>query len=499
MGIIIRQSVRSTVLSYVGVALGFVITIWLYPAILTTEQYGLTRVIIALTAVSSQFAKLGIDNTIIRYFPYFNEGTQKRHGFLFLILMVPMLGFLLLAIVLMVGQDFIIQYFEKRSALLVDFYPLVLPMVLFSLFFNVITNFIKALYNIVASTFLHEIVVRILVVISLVLYFLGSITFQQFMLLFVLNYGVILALLVFYLFKNHAVSLRPDLEFLSKPLVKDMAKYGLFAFMGGVASIAVANIDIIMLSALAGLEDTGIYAIAFYVGSAITISRKAIYNISSPIIADAFKEKNYAFINDIYKRSSLNQLLGGGLLFCGILANLDNLMRMLPPEYAGGSLVIILIASAYLFDMTTGLNGAIILNSERYRFDLYSTLFLIAITITLNYLLIPDYGILGAAIGTTVAISLYNLMKVIFVAVVFDMQPFRVSMLPILLIGAIILILNYQVGLIVNVYVDLVIRSAFICLLYLGPILMLNISDDFNGMVLGIWDKYKKYLIPNSK
>lgn len=499
MGIIIRQSVRSTIFSYIGVALGFVVTIWMYPNILTAEQYGLTRVLISLAAVSSQFAKLGMDNTIIRYFPYFNDRKKNHHGFLFIALAVPFLGFLLLAVVLLVGEDFIIQYFEERSALLIDYYLLLLPMVFFILFFNVVTNFIKALYNIVVSTFLNEVFLRILVVLSLVLYFAGWISFQQFMMLFVLNYAVILVILFIYLFKNHDISLRPDFDFLDSRLTKNLLTYGSFAFMGGVASIAVANIDIIMLSALAGLEDTGIYAIAFYVGSAITIARKSIYNISSPIIADAFKEENLSLIADIYKRSSLNQLIAGGLLFCGVIANLDNLMSLLPPAYAGGSIVIILIASANLFDMTTGLNGAIILNSDRYRFDLYSTLFLILLTITLNYLLIPSYGILGAAIGTASAIFCYNLLKVIFVAIYFNMQPFKTSMVIILLIGAVILFLSSQVGLMINVYVDLVIRSLIITLLYIGPIYFMNISNDFNSMIVGAWNKYKHNIFPSSK
>ena len=499
MGIIIRQSVRSTVYSYIGVALGFVTTIWLYPNILQADQYGLTRVIISLAAVSSQFAKLGIDNTIIRYFPYFAEDSDNRHGFLFIALIVPLLGFLLFTIVLLAGQDFIIGYFEQRSALLIDYYLLLLPMVFFTLFFNVLTNFIKALYNIVVSTFLNEVFVRVLAVISLLLYFTGLISFQQFMILFVLNYGVILVLLVIYLIRNHDVSLRPDFDFLTPELVKSIVQYGGFAFMGGVASIAVANIDIIMLSVMAGLEDTGIYAIAFYVGSAITVARKSIYNISSPIIADAFKQNNLALIENIYKRSSLNQLIAGGLLFCGIMANLDNLMRLLPPEYAGGSIVIILIASAYLFDMTTGLNGAIILNSDRYRFDLYSTLFLIALTAGLNYLLIPDYGILGAAIGTASAIFCYNLLKVIFVAVVFDMQPFKASMSVILLIGGAIILVSSQINLINNVYLDLLIRSALITVTYIIPIMLAGISEDFNGMLTGAWNKYKSYILPSSK
>lgn len=498
MGIIIRQSVRSTVFSYIGVALGFIMTIWLYPNILEAEQYGLTRLIIALAAVCSQFAKLGMDNTIIRYFPYFKNFNKNHNGFLFIALLVPLLGFLLMALVLLLGQDFIIQYFKERSALLADYYLLLLPMIFFTLFFNVVTNFIKALYNIVVSTFLQEVFVRILVVISLLLYFAGWISFQDFMILFVLNYAIILILLLGYLFRTHNISLRPDFSILGSDLAKKIFEYSSFAFMGGVASIAVANIDIIMLSALAGLEDTGVYAIAFYVGSAITIARKSIYNISSPIIAEAFKKNNLSLIGSIYKRSSLNQLIAGGLLFCGVLANLDNLMNLLPPEYAGGSIVIILIAAANLFDMTTGLNGAIILNSDRYRFDLYSTLFLIFLTIALNYLLIPTYGILGAAIGTASAIFCYNLLKVIFVSLTFNMQPFKASMITIVFIGTVILLVSSQVGLIYNIYADIVIRSIAISLLYIGPIYMLKISGDFNDMLQGAWNKYRHYFLPSS-
>ncbi len=495
MGIIIRQSVRSTIVSYIGVALGFVITIWLYPNILTTEQYGLTRVLISMAAVSTQFASLGINNTVVRYFPYFNDRAKNHHGLLFFACIVPLAGFVLLGGVLYFGQELIISYYREKSALLIDYYLLLIPMAFFMLFFNVISSVVKVLQNITVASFLNEVVVRILMIAALLAFLFNWISFEQFIALFVLNYGIILALLFIYLLKNHAISFRPDFNFLRKPLLRNIAQYGTFAFLGGVSSMAVSNIDVLMLSALSGLEDTGIYAIAFYVGSAITITRKSIYNISSPIIADAFKKKNYALIEDIYKRSSLNQLIGGGLLFCGILVNLDNLMSLLPPAYAEGSIVIIIIGAANLFDMSTGLNGAIILNSKRYRFDLYSMLLLMAVTIALNYMLIPPYGILGAAIGTASAVVLYNSLKVLFVGITFNMQPFDLKMLPVIMIGAAIIALSFQVDTIINVYLDIIIRSAFVTLVYVGAIMQTGISDDFNELVSQLWNSLKKYII----
>jgi O-antigen/teichoic acid export membrane protein len=238
-----------------------------------------------------------------------------------------------------------------------------------------------------------------------------------------------------------------------------------------------------MLSALAGLSETGIYAIAFYVGSAITIPRKSIYQISSPVISDALKNKNLALIEKVYNLSSVNLLIGGGLVFCGVIANISNLMNLLPPEYTGGALVIVVIASANVFDMACGVNGAIILNSKYYRFDLYSTLLLIVTTVILNYLLIPVYGILGAAIGTASAVIFYNILKLIYVWIRFAMQPFEYRILYVLLIGTITLLIVFQVPTLFNTYIDILIRSLIICGLYLLPIIYFKISEQFNELV----------------
>lgn len=494
MGVIFRQSIQNTVISYLGVALGFVITIWMYPNILEAEQYGLTRVLLSLAMVSSQLASLGMKNTIIRFFPYFRDKDKKHHGFLFLSLAIPLIGIILLGLGLILFRPDITQYFVERSELLVDYYWFVLPLAFCMLFFHVITSVVQALYDTVLSSFLMNVVIRVLTGLLLVVYFFGWLNFEQFVIIFVLNYGIILLALLIYMFKSFELSLVPDFDFLDYELVQKMFNYSIFAFFGGVASIIVSNVDIIMLSSLAGLEDTGIYAIAFYVGSAITITKSSIYKISSPVIADAFKEKNYDLIERIYHRSSLNQIIAGGLLFCGVIANLGNLMSMLPPEYAGGALVIIIIGAANVFDMSTGVDGAIILNSEHYRFDLYSTLVLIAITIILNYLLIPIYGIVGAAIGTASAILTYNLLKLAFIWIRFEMQPFRWKMLYVLVVGALTLLIIFQMPVILNAYVDVVIRSTIVTLLYVAPLWTLGISDELNSLITKSLERLRKLI-----
>lgn len=494
MGIIARQSIQNTIISYFGVVLGFVITIWMYPNILSAEQYGLTRVLLSLAMVSTQLANLGTQNTIIRYFPFFRSQENKHHGFLFLSLVIPFIGIILLSIVLFFFRPTIIQYFIERSELLVEYYWFILPLAFFILFYHVFSSFVRALYDTVMSSFLMNIVIRILIALVLIIYLFDWISFWQFMILFVLSYAIIMICLLIYTLKKFSANLKPDFDFLKKSLLKNMLNYSIFAFFGGIASIVVSNIDIIMLSSLAGLEDTGIYAIAFYIGSAITIPRKSIHQISSPLIASAFKAKDYNLIENIYRRSSLNQMIAGGFVFCGVIVNIDNLMDILPPEYTGGAVVIIVIALANIFDMATGLNGAIILNSKHYRFDLYSTLLLIGVTVVLNYLLIPEYGILGAAIGTGAAVILYNSLKVLYVWIRLSMQPFELQILPVLLIGTSTLLIIFQIPMLANTYFDILLRSILVVLLYGLPIVILNISDEINQLVLDSVNNIKKFL-----
>lgn len=496
MGIIARQSFQNTVITYLGIAIGFALTIFLYPRILTPEQYGLTRVLLAIAMVSTQFGNLGMKNTIIRYFPTFRDKDNNHHGFLFLSLIVPLFGMLLAALLLTVFRGGITRYFIDQSSMLVDYYWFIIPLAFFILFFHIITCYMQALYNTVFSSFLMDIGVRTLAVGLLVIYFFGVIDFEQFILIFVLNYAAILLALIIYLFRISDVSLKPNFDFLTTSLLKKISNYSFFAFFGGVAAVVVANIDIMMISSMIGLGAAAIYNVAFYMGASLRVINQSVYKISGPVISDAFSKDDYDLIEEIYHRSALNHLIIGGFIFCGIITNLHNLMLLLPPEYANVEWVIIVIGGGYLFQLLTGLNGGIILNSDAYRFDFLFTSIFIAAAIVLNYWLIPVYGILGAAIATACAIIFYNLLKVIFVKIHFSMQPFQWQMIPVFLIGALTLWLVSLIPLIVNVYVDIILRSLIVAIFFIVPVWVLNISENVNNLINNGFQSLNKIIRP---
>lgn len=487
MGIIKKQSILNSIITYVGIALGFVSTIYLYPNILSTDQYGLTRVVLSVSFIFTQFAHLGMQNIAIRFFPYFENHHNKHNGFLFLSLIVPLVGFTAFLLVIIFFRDLFLTKYNS-SSLFANYYWFLIPLVFGQLYFEVLNSYVRARLHSVPGSIISEILLRLIIIIMLVVFLLNWISFYGFMVGFVITYILQpILLLLFLLFKGE-LFLRPNFAYLKTSLIKRMANYGLYSVLGGMTTIIVNNIDILMLGSLAGLTETGIYAIAFYIGSVIAVPQRAIGKIAPSLIAKHLKENNHHEIERIYKSSSINQMIPGILFFIGVAANLHNLIEILPPAYSTASTVIIIIGLSKLIDMLAGVNGSIILNSKYYRFNLHSMIFLIVFSIALNYWLIPLFGITGAAVATATSLFIYNLIKGIYVWKKFKMQPFSHKILIIIALSAIILWGSLQIGRIGNLYLDIFIRSLAIAIIYSAGVLAFNVSDEVNK----IWSDFRK-------
>ncbi|MFP8490140.1 lipopolysaccharide biosynthesis protein [Gracilimonas sp. Q87] len=486
MGVIKQQSIINTFITYIGIVLGFISTIYLYPNFLEPDQYGLTRLLLSVSFVFTQFAHMGMNNTAIRFFPYFEDEKTDHNGFLFLILVVPITGFLLFLGIIFLFDDLLISYYDS-STYFGEYYLLLIPIVFGLLYFEVINSYVRARLHSVPGSVISEIILRLIIIILLVLFWYDWITFDQFMVGFACSYIIQPLLLLVFLFMKGELFLKPNFAYLKTTLVKRMANYGLFAVLGGMTTLIVNNIDIIMLGSLAGLTETGVYAIAFYIGSVIIVPQRSLGKIAPAVVAKHLKEKNYDEIERIYKSSSINQMVPGLLIFVGVVANLHNLNEILPEAYASASSVIIIIGISKLIDMTAGINGAIILNSKYYRFDLVSMLILIIFSITLNYWLIPALGITGAAIATAASLFLYNLIKGTYVWIKFSMQPFSPKILMLIGLSSIVLWISLQTGHFDNTYVDIIIRSSVITLVYSFGVLSMNVSEEVNS----IWKDIK--------
>lgn len=492
MGIIVRQSILNSLITYTGIGLGFILTILLYPHILNPDQYGLTRVLISASLICSQFAHLGFHNLILRYFPFFKQSGQKDHGLLFWALLVPFIGFLLFTGLFFIFDDYLIQFYLERSQLFVDYYLWVLPLTLFILYFEVLNNYLRSLRDSTTGSFVNEIVQRIFAILFLALYFFELISFSQFVTLFVLSYASQPLFILIQIWRKSEFKIIPNFNILKKPLVHGMANYTLFSLLGGLTTVLVWNIDVIMLGSMAGLENTAIYAIAFYIGSVIAVPQRSIEKIAGPLLSDFIKNKKWPEVASIYRKTSINQLIPGLLIFGLIWINIEPFLMLLPEVYSQGKWVIFIIGIGKLIEVITGSNGIILLNSKHYRVSFYTNIVLVVITITANYLLIPIYGIIGAAIASALALLVYNSVKYIYIWLRMEMQPFTMGTLIVLFLGSFTLYIAYVWISFDNLYLDIPVKSLFFTFAFLIPLLMLKTSPDLNNLIHSLLKKIVK-------
>ena len=78
MGVIRKQSLQTTLLSYFGFGLGYVNAVLLFPVFFAPEEFGLTRVLIAVVGISAQLALFGLTSAIIKFLPLFKEGDEEN-------------------------------------------------------------------------------------------------------------------------------------------------------------------------------------------------------------------------------------------------------------------------------------------------------------------------------------------------------------------------------------------------------------------------------------
>ena len=116
MGIIRREGALSSVVIYLGIVLGFVLSLFVYPKYLATEEIGLIRVLLDLSGIIVPFMLLGVQNTYVKYHPYFKNSPDQLGAFQLLSMLIPGLGAVLGLGVFYILKPFLISTVEIGRA-----------------------------------------------------------------------------------------------------------------------------------------------------------------------------------------------------------------------------------------------------------------------------------------------------------------------------------------------------------------------------------------------
>jgi O-antigen/teichoic acid export membrane protein len=142
--------------------------------------------------------------------------------------------------------------------------------------------------------------------------------------------------------------------------------------------------------------------------------------------------------------------------------------------------VVLFVGVGKLADMLFGPSSEIVVLSKYFWFNILLVLVLAGTAVVANLVLIPRYGINGAAMGVAFALTMFNAIKYVFVWMTLGIQPFSRGTLIVLVIGTATVGLNYVLPVFDNMLVDLVVRSGVVTVFYGGAVLVTKVSPDVN-------------------
>lgn len=482
MGVIKKQAIGFTIISYLGVAIGSLSTIFLYPR--NKEIYGLFRFLVDSANVIQPFAMLGGWYIAYKLYPRLKHTFGNADGLWGWLSVLFFIGSGIMALLIHNYQAQIFPLDNKPESFLFKRYAwTIIPLFVILGYFTMARSYSLNILKATFPTFLDQLL-KLTFPIVFLLHIVGLISIDQLVIGIFVHFIVVTILCLWYLARYKEISARllPIKKLHQVVTNKELINFGLYGILGGGSTMLALRIDTIMVSNyLRNLEDVGRFNIASLIGSNISLPLTAITTIAIPIISKAWHENDLLQIKTLYQKSSENLLLIGMFLFGGVILCVHDIFDVMPnksSDYSTEILIVYIVGLKSVIDMATGFNDIIIGYSKNYFFNLVLIMIMAILNIIGNMVFIPKYGIMGAAISTFLSSLLFNIAKFLFIKFKFGFMPYTVNSIKILLITIVGIWIGMMIPDLHHPIVNIIVKGMYYTLFVGSLALYFDVSAD---------------------
>lgn len=436
-----------------------------------------------MAVMYAQFSAMGINSTIVKFFPFFRTPDRRHNGFFFWTALGVSLGFVLFTTLFLIFREPVTEYYAQKSPLLSKYYLLLIPLGFTTLFFNFFTAWLQALYKTVVSSFVYEVALRLLVTAEISLYALGAIDFEQFIVGYVLIYFVPTLVLLVYTLWTRRIDLRPVWTGRTRRLLSVAAVYGLWQYLGGTSMYIVPVIDQSMLAGMRGLAQQAVYSTMAYMVAAMLTPYRSMIKVATPVVTNLWKERDMEgmrrhLARDVARQSDRRQL--------SVPADLGQ-----PRQYLLADAGQLLGRALRLSVSGPRPRDGHVLGPQRH-----DPRHVEEIPLRLHVLADarradgrveraadPALGHDGAALATMITVLAYNAIRIASVWKFYRIQPFALSDLLVVALAAGCIGASALVPPMGHFIADGLIRSALVAALYGGAVYSLKLSPEINRTI----------------
>lgn len=207
-------------------------------------------------------------------------------------------------------------------------------------------------------------------------------------------------------------------------------RFALPRAIAGAAQIVLQRLDIVLVAALRGPRDAAIYTAAtrfLVVGQFVTQSIAAPVQ---PRLSGALAAADTARARALYSLATTWTVLASWPIFAVAAVFAPTYLRAFGPSYVSDAavVVVVVLAASMLVGSGVGPVDAVIAMAGRTGINLATTLIAVTMNVVVDVLLIPPYGIVGAAVGWCAAIVAANVVPLVVAWRTMGLHPFSAAL-----------------------------------------------------------------------
>ena len=485
MGLVARQSFKAAIATYIGLGMGVLNNLFIYPYMLSVEQYGELQFILQTATFFTPFLVFGFGYVLTRYYPQYKDNQDSKQRFYGLVYLTVSLNILLFLALFLLFRDRIAEYYEAKSNVSRMSVYVLIGIAALLPYVRLARNYAAIQGRIAIPSLLIQLL-KFALPALVVAYYYDFLEFDQ--LIICLFFYHLVLVLVFLFYMNSQDKFRPRFSWAalkSDPNFKPMVAFAGFSVLSGIGGALANQIDILMVTTMVGTYQNGLYAWSLFIANAIAVPFTLISTISVPIISQYWKDDDKEGIKRIYKQSSAVSVLVSLGVFLAFWLIIKDVFDLMPrgDEYRLGINVVWMLCIAKIIDMASGVNNQILSMSNRYPYLLGFLSVAVVLNIGLNLLLIPSYGIEGSSMATIASILVYNVLKLIYIKRSFNMQPFRMKNLYNIILAGLLFFIWAVIPRTASTILNIILFSGSFGLVYFSLCYWFKFSIEYNDFI----------------
>jgi O-antigen/teichoic acid export membrane protein len=471
-----------------GRLLGFAVQLAL------ARLYGPAQVgiyVLGLTSVSlaNVLSQIGMDNGVVRYVSQHRaaEDDARVKGIIVQALLTSLALSVLFGAALFFGAGFLAHRVFDTPSLeqVLRVFSLSLPfLTVMSMALWAVTGFQKVKY----SVWVREVMQLLVTLVLTVLFYLLGARILGAVLAYVISTVICSALALGYLRKifPHIADKGVPTVFESRALFRVSLPMVLVSVMTKLETWA----STLVIGVFATASAVGVYNVAARTAVLGSIVLVAFNSIFSPVVAELHQRGLTRDLGMLYKDVSRWVFTFSLLFFLGMVLLAKDMMAVFGREFVPGWPVLLIIAAAQLYGTSVGSTQRILAMTGHQLMLMYVTVSSVVLTLVLNFLLVPAYGILGSALATATATVLINTWNLLTVNRALGLWPYAASYLKPVCAGSLAVVAAYLLRLAfplpLGASAVLVFGSVY-TVLFAGGLLALGLNKSDRQFLRAIW------------